>query len=469
MPISKLAWVASTITALIPLGYGLLEAKNAQANSGAAASGATALWSEDSSQTIAHRDDRIDDRILVALGDPQTAAPLGGTTAGLAAQSATPTLMAQASLVIDSQGSSDPTPGLLQSNSGILLALASPLAKDLVEQDLVERNLRSLMGLMSMVPGLGHGSDEGAIDQGREALPILGPVKGFFQRLSAAKSFFPVAWGQPEEMDGFSQTQRRENISQNNYLQASGWQCAVPLNQPWSQPRSSISQVWVRGCLMAALPDRALAQRMTDRLNEALLRPDVATVPLTIQRENGQPVVRLGKTVLFTVTAELARNYDLHRDQLAVHWLNNVRQMLGRPPMTIAQVQTQMYGLDDTGNTLDGTASWYGPYFHGRQTANGEIFDQDDLTAAHRTLPLGTFLRVTNRKNGQSVVVRINDRGPYIDEEEYRIVDLSHRAARVLGSAEKGVVPIEAVVLTPIPGGSADLTYGTGAVTVAKL
>lgn len=121
-------------------------------------------------------------------------------------------------------------------------------------------------------------------------------------------------------------------------------------------------------------------------------------MPLTIARENGQPVVRLGKTVLFTVTAELARNYDLHRDQLAVQWLNNVRQMLGRPPMTIAQVQTQMYGLDDTGNILDGTASWYGPYFHGRQTANGEIFDQEDLTAAHRTLPLGTFLRVTNRK-----------------------------------------------------------------------
>jgi rare lipoprotein A len=136
--------------------------------------------------------------------------------------------------------------------------------------------------------------------------------------------------------------------------------------------------------------------------------------------------------------------------------------------MTIAQAQTQMYGLDDTANTLDGTASWYGPYFHGRQTANGEIFDQDDLTAAHRTLPLGTFLRVTNRKNGQSVVVRINDRGPYIDEEDYRIVDLSYRAAKVLGSEDKGVVPIEAVVLSPVPGGAADLNYG-GGLTVAKL
>jgi rare lipoprotein A (peptidoglycan hydrolase) len=447
MPISKLAWVASTVTALIPLGCGLLEAKNAQANSGAAAFGATALLSEGIPQTLALGKDRI----LVALSDPQTSIAPGDSE------------------VLTTQSASNTSPGLLQSNNGILLALASPLAEDLMEQDLVERNLRSLRSLVSMVPGLGYGDEESTTDGGDQNLPILGPLKGFFQTLSAAKSFFPIAWGHPEGIDGFSQTQRRENISQNNYLQATGWQCAVPLNQPWSQPRSSASQVWVRGCLMAALPDRDLAQRMTNRLNDALLRPDVATVPLTISREKGQPVVRLGKVVLFTVTAELAKNYDLHRDQLAVQWLNNVRQMLGRPPMTIAQVQTQMYGLDDTGNTLDGTASWYGPYFHGRQTANGEIFDQEDLTAAHRTLPLGTFLRVTNRKNGRSVVVRINDRGPYIDEEEYRIVDLSHRAAKVLGSEDKGVVPIEAVVLSPVPGGAADLTYGESGVTVAKL
>jgi rare lipoprotein A (peptidoglycan hydrolase) len=462
MPISKLAWVASTITALIPLGCGLLEAKNAQANSGAAAFGATALLSGGLPQAIAIRDPRI----LVALSDPQTPDALGDPE-GLATQSAPPTLIAQASLASDSQGASDVTPGLLQSNNGILLALASPLAEDLMEQDLIERNLLSLRNLVSMVPGLGDGDEESSM--GAQPLSMLGPLKGFFQNLSAAKSFFPIAWGHPEGTDGFSQTQRRENIAQNNYLQASGWQCAVPLDQPWSQPHSNVSQVWVRGCLMAALPDRDQAQRMGDRLSEALLRFDVATVPLTISRENGQPVVHLGKVVLFTVTAELAQNYDLHRDELAVQWLNNVRQMLGRPPMTIAQVQTQMYGLDDTGNTLDGTASWYGPYFHGRQTANGEIFDQEDLTAAHRTLPLGTFLRVTNRKNGQSVVVRINDRGPYIDEEDYRIVDLSHRAAKVLGSDDKGVVPIEAVVLSPVPGGAADLTYGTGGVTVAKL
>ncbi|MER3478646.1 MAG: septal ring lytic transglycosylase RlpA family protein, partial [Leptolyngbya sp. ERB_1_2] len=83
-----------------------------------------------------------------------------------------------------------------------------------------------------------------------------------------------------------------------------------------------------------------------------------------------------------------------------------------------------MYQLAKTDNSIGGMASWYGPYFHGRQTANGEIFDQDELTAAHPTLPLGTFLKVTNRLNGKSIVVRVNDRGPYFDN---RVLDLSRR------------------------------------------
>jgi rare lipoprotein A len=105
---------------------------------------------------------------------------------------------------------------------------------------------------------------------------------------------------------------------------------------------------------------------------------------------------------------------------------------------------------------MDGSASWYGPYFHGRETANGEVYNMTDFTAAHRTLPLGTFVKVSNRQNGRSVVVRINDRGPYYDEDQ-RIMDLSERAAQVLGSDQLGVVPIEAVVMEPIAGQAANL------------
>ena len=91
-----------------------------------------------------------------------------------------------------------------------------------------------------------------------------------------------------------------------------------------------------------------------------------------------------------------------------------------------------------------GYASWYGPKFHGRRTASGEVFNMYSLTAAHRTLPLGTYVRVTNLKNGRSVVVKINDRGPFV---RGRIIDLSYAAARRLGMVRDGVVPVEIVVL----------------------
>lgn len=83
-----------------------------------------------------------------------------------------------------------------------------------------------------------------------------------------------------------------------------------------------------------------------------------------------------------------------------------------------------------------GEASWYGPGFHGRRTANGEIYDQEGISAAHRSLPFGTLLRVTCLETGESVVVRVNDRGPYVGE---RILDLSKGAARELGILEVGV------------------------------
>ena len=77
-----------------------------------------------------------------------------------------------------------------------------------------------------------------------------------------------------------------------------------------------------------------------------------------------------------------------------------------------------------------GQASWYGPGFDGRRTASGEIFDTEEMTAAHRTLPFGTRVRVTNQRTGVSTVVRINDRGPYAHG---RVIDLSRRSAEAIG------------------------------------
>jgi rare lipoprotein A len=85
-------------------------------------------------------------------------------------------------------------------------------------------------------------------------------------------------------------------------------------------------------------------------------------------------------------------------------------------------------------------ASWYGPKFHGRVTANGEIYDQMAFTAAHKSLRFGTLLKLTNKKNGKSVIVRINDRGPYIPGRQ---LDVSKAVAMELGMIQKGVARLE--------------------------
>ena len=92
------------------------------------------------------------------------------------------------------------------------------------------------------------------------------------------------------------------------------------------------------------------------------------------------------------------------------------------------------------GYTERGLASWYGPGFHGKQAANGETYDMNAMTAAHRTLPFDTMVEVRNRDNGQRVQVRINDRGPFV---RGRIIDLSHEAARRLEMIGPGVARVE--------------------------
>ena len=88
---------------------------------------------------------------------------------------------------------------------------------------------------------------------------------------------------------------------------------------------------------------------------------------------------------------------------------------------------------------ITGLASWYGPKFHGQTTASGDIYDMHQFTAAHKELPFGTFVRVINTRNNKGVIVRINDRGPFI---KGRVVDLSFRAAKAIGMITDGVVPV---------------------------
>jgi rare lipoprotein A len=113
------------------------------------------------------------------------------------------------------------------------------------------------------------------------------------------------------------------------------------------------------------------------------------------------------------------------------------RDQLGKP----YQIRGKWYyPKEDKHYSKVGTASWYGDAFHGRLTANGEVYNVADLTAAHPTMPLPSYARVTNLSNGSSVIVRVNDRGPYHDG---RLIDLSQRAAQMLGYANVGTAKVK--------------------------
>jgi len=105
-----------------------------------------------------------------------------------------------------------------------------------------------------------------------------------------------------------------------------------------------------------------------------------------------------------------------------------------------------VYGLMEFHDlySMTGIASWYGRRFMGKKTASGEVFDPEKMTAAHRRLAMGTLVRVANLKNGRQVMVRINDRGPYIPG---RIIDLSRAAARTMDMIERGLVPVRMEII----------------------
>jgi rare lipoprotein A len=122
------------------------------------------------------------------------------------------------------------------------------------------------------------------------------------------------------------------------------------------------------------------------------------------------------------------------------------RSKYGNPPSYVVHGKRYYVLQSGAGYVERGIASWYGTKFHGRRTSSGEPYDMYAMTAAHKTLPLPTYARITNLENGRSVVVRINDRGPFHDG---RIVDLSYTAAYKLGMLAKGTAPVELRVLDP--------------------
>ena len=112
-----------------------------------------------------------------------------------------------------------------------------------------------------------------------------------------------------------------------------------------------------------------------------------------------------------------------------------------------------------------GIASWYGNKFHGNQTSNGEIYDMYAMTAAHKRLPLPTYVKVTNLNNQRSITVRVNDRGPF---HEGRVIDLSWAAAKKLGIDKTGTAPVEVVAINPGPSAPSLAAERTGEVIAVQ-
>jgi rare lipoprotein A len=194
------------------------------------------------------------------------------------------------------------------------------------------------------------------------------------------------------------------------------------------------------------------ASSLAARLNQ-LARNNIDPNTITVKWEtndryiiqaNGEDLVKINaETILPDTTSDFSQD--------ALQATNRLRRLFGNaPPLEeIAgkpQPEPPVLSLGPVQLRINGWASWYGPGFHGNLSASGERFNQNDLTAAHRYLPFGTLVMVRNLDNGRTVVVRINDRGPYAGD---RVIDLSAAAANVLGMLGSGVAPVELEVIEP--------------------
>jgi len=273
-----------------------------------------------------------------------------------------------------------------------------------------------------------------------------------------------------------NQNLNQQNLNQDNLTQPFWLEAFNPIKHPLpptdTQPESDgvISSVYdyqIDGKAVATVYVEEIpvltflnqnahlsATQLSDQLNQ-LHRNNVDPETITAQwnEENKSYTINVGDQVLITINNNVIladTTQDPAQDSLQV--ANRLRRLLsGNTVEYLSEIegQPEPQAEPQTPNVevirqITGMASWYGPGFNGRQSANGEIFNQNALTAAHRSLPFGTMVRVTNLNNGRSVIVRINDRGPYVGN---RILDLSAGAAQQIGMISSGVAPISLEIL----------------------
>ncbi len=222
-------------------------------------------------------------------------------------------------------------------------------------------------------------------------------------------------------------------------------------NPQFSPPQNISSlqdyQIWVNNKQIINIQDENVAKVISQRLDYFLGQSDFNPEQIYPTFTKNKAGAKMGNRILFLIDDKVAHDDVINKHLLALQWVNNLRLSLNVAPLDLLESQLKMYNLEETDQDFEGTASWYGPDFHGRLTANGEIYNQYGWTAAHPSLKLGTYIKITNLNNQKAMILKINDRGPYIPP---RTLDLSLGSAWCLDTIEQGVIPYEAVVMKSV-------------------
>ena len=222
-----------------------------------------------------------------------------------------------------------------------------------------------------------------------------------------------------------------------------------------TEGRAGTSRVHVRGQVVLTFDEDkgTVARFACDHLNAAYRAGQLRADQVRPGKRGDRYVVTAGNDDLLVFDRRFARRQAAEPAELAERYVNQLRSALGAPAIHAAHSRgaeapfraASRGGFEPRG-ALVGLASWYGGFFHGRRAADGSRFDQNGFTAAHKSLPFGTILKVTNLQTQQSTFVRVTDRGPYIPG---RMLDLSRAAARAIGLVHQGVGRVKVTIFRP--------------------
>ncbi len=197
----------------------------------------------------------------------------------------------------------------------------------------------------------------------------------------------------------------------------------------------------------AGMDSHSRVKTIASRLNQLLDNNRQTANSIRPALVNNLPVIQAGNQTLVTVDAQSAKTVQENPLKLALLYSNRIRQALGQSALDakiLENLAENTPNYKSTGKVQTGMASWYGPYFHGRRSADGSRFNQFAMTAAHRTLPFGTIVRVINQRTHKSCYVKITDRGPFAHG---RIIDLSRGAAKKIDMLGSGVARVSVEVV----------------------